>query len=197
MTHSLIGTKAKALHISIQLLQKQGYEKLSFQQIAAELSIRAPSLYAHFQSKEELVSILLNEYLRHFEQWINSLSFLDAKMKLQALIERFYQFATTDNKICVLMALAGSLNNLPKSLRVQVQEAFTRQRLWVENNIRDGQKNSLFRKDFTAGELADLFLTSSYGSQSLARLASSPHLIRQNALTVLKMMSMETNRSTP
>ena len=57
-------TKDKILHSALTLFSQNGYEKSSMEQIADSVGIKAPSLYKHFRSKEDI----LNELIRLAEE---------------------------------------------------------------------------------------------------------------------------------
>ena len=54
-------TKELILSKSLQLFSQRGYEGVSMRDIAAEVGIKAASIYNHFSSKEEIFNHLLNE----------------------------------------------------------------------------------------------------------------------------------------
>ncbi len=57
-------TRALILHHAARLLRENGYAAVSLRQIAADVNIKAGSIYYHFSSKEEILFHVLEEGLR-------------------------------------------------------------------------------------------------------------------------------------
>lgn len=55
------GTKKNILIIASEILQNQGYDKLSMRKIAKELGFTATSLYFHYENKDEIVFELIKK----------------------------------------------------------------------------------------------------------------------------------------
>ena len=52
-------TKLRILLESLELFSKEGYEAVSVEQIAAAVGIKAPSLYKHYKSKQDIFDSIL------------------------------------------------------------------------------------------------------------------------------------------
>lgn len=65
----LDGTKKRILEAALELFSVKGYESTSLSQIAEAVGIRKASLYSHFESKQEildvLIGIIVEQYSRH------------------------------------------------------------------------------------------------------------------------------------
>ncbi len=61
-------TKTKILQEALRLFSEKGYEAVSVAEIAAAVGIRAPSLYKHYQSKQDIFDAILTEMNRRYEQ---------------------------------------------------------------------------------------------------------------------------------
>ncbi|MGV3492510.1 MAG: TetR/AcrR family transcriptional regulator [Ramlibacter sp.] len=61
---SALETRALILHHAARLLRENGYAAVSLRQIAADVNIKAGSIYYHFASKEEILFHVLEEGLR-------------------------------------------------------------------------------------------------------------------------------------
>jgi len=57
-----VHTKEKIFLAAVRLFSERGYDKVSMRCIAAEVGIRAPSIYNHFGSKEELLKSIYHFY---------------------------------------------------------------------------------------------------------------------------------------
>src|SRR4051794_5332230 len=59
-------TRDRIVDAAYVVLDREGYEKLSMRQVAAELGVAVSALYSHVSSKDELFELM---YARMFENW--------------------------------------------------------------------------------------------------------------------------------
>jgi len=59
-------TRQRVLRAALELFAQQGFERVTMADIAAAVSIKAPSLYKHFASKQEIYDTILAECLDRF-----------------------------------------------------------------------------------------------------------------------------------
>jgi len=64
-------TRALIMHHAARLLREHGYSAVSMRQIAADVNIKAGSIYYHFPSKEDLLFHVLEEGLRQIVDAVN------------------------------------------------------------------------------------------------------------------------------
>jgi len=62
---------AEAVAAARELLEREGPEGLTMRRLAGAMGIRAPSLYKHLESKEELEALLIAEVFREVGQVIH------------------------------------------------------------------------------------------------------------------------------
>jgi len=172
-------TKVRALREAKGLLQSFGFNGFSFQHIADLVGIKKPSLYDHFESKEELGKVLIQDYHHNFTRWTEDCEALEPAAKVAALFELFLKFSKSSGKICPLSALIADYHSLPKSLKKPLTKMFLFQRQWLKNVIEEGQKKKVFRKDRDAKDLAELVMSIGLGSQLMARLTEKPEDIQR------------------
>lgn len=61
-------SRAQILAAAHQLIDRDGWEKLTIRRLATELGIGATTLYHHVRDKEDLLVLLLNDYLGQIER---------------------------------------------------------------------------------------------------------------------------------
>lgn len=61
-------TKKRIIEAALQLFARNGYEATSMADIAAAVGIKAPSLYAHFKSKQALFDGMVASMREYFWQ---------------------------------------------------------------------------------------------------------------------------------
>ena len=69
-----MGTKERILHQALRLFSQKGYDAVSVEQIAIAVGIKAPSLYKHFKSKQEIFDAIFEETARRYEDFTDSIS---------------------------------------------------------------------------------------------------------------------------
>lgn len=181
-----ITTKKSSIRTGKSLLQRFGFNGFSFQHIADEVGVKKPSLYDHFDSKEAFGVQMMDDYLHSFERWAETVSGFKPEDRIQGLFDIFYKFSTDGLKYCPLAALSADFHTLPKSMKKSVQKMAEFQKDWLENTIKEGQKQKTFRQDLSSSVLSDLVFSLCIGSQMLARISEDPEKIK-----IIKKQSME------
>lgn len=62
-----MSTKEKILHESLKLFSQYGYSAVGVEQIATAVGIRAPSLYKHYKSKQEIFDAIFMEMQKRYD----------------------------------------------------------------------------------------------------------------------------------
>ncbi|ABX42233.1 TetR/AcrR family transcriptional regulator [Lachnoclostridium phytofermentans] len=76
-----MSTKELILNKSLQLFSERGYEGVSMRDIAAEVGIKAASIYNHFSSKEEIFNHLLEEMDLRYNQAVSAIGVPEGSAK--------------------------------------------------------------------------------------------------------------------
>lgn len=63
----MTGTKEKILNAALELFSDKGYEAVSVGELAAAVGIKAPSLYKHFESKQDIFDALVEYMTAQYE----------------------------------------------------------------------------------------------------------------------------------
>jgi TetR/AcrR family transcriptional repressor of nem operon len=106
--------------------QAHGYAGLNFRDLAQAVGIKAASIYYYFPSKADLAAAVAKRY------WEDSAAYLESLLKnssepLEALRrypETFRWALENDNRICLCSFMSAQFDDLPDSVRREVQ-AFT------------------------------------------------------------------------
>lgn len=62
-----MSTKERILQEALKLFSQQGYAAVGVEQIAAEVGIKAPSLYKHFKGKQDIFDAIFTEMQRRYD----------------------------------------------------------------------------------------------------------------------------------
>ncbi|WP_208622519.1 TetR/AcrR family transcriptional regulator [Sphingomonas faeni] len=101
----------------------RGYNGLNFRDIAAEVGIKAPSIYHHFATKAELGAAVARRY---WEDTVTQLAAIsdeahDPRMALRRYPEIFRKSLANDNRICLSSFMAAEYDDLPDPVKIEVQ----------------------------------------------------------------------------
>lgn len=186
-----MSTQQRALAVGKALVQKYGFNGFSFQHVADALDIRKPSLFAHFESKEDLGCQILAVYKQDFQRWTQTIAVFEPRAKIGALFEVFFGFSespTRASKLCPLSALIADFHTLPKSMQKSLDGLFADQAQWLKQTIAEGQRHGGFRKDTPPADLAELIMAIGLGAQLVARVSKSPMKIKRLKAQALAML---------
>lgn len=65
-----MSTKDLILHTALRLFSERGFDGVSMRDLAAEVGIKAASIYNHFASKEDIFNSLLLEMKNRYEHMV-------------------------------------------------------------------------------------------------------------------------------
>jgi AcrR family transcriptional regulator len=68
-----MNTKDRIMIESLKLFSEKGYEAVSVSEIASAVGIKAPSLYKHYSSKQDIFHSILDEMDKRYESLISTL----------------------------------------------------------------------------------------------------------------------------
>lgn len=69
-----MSTKERILIESLRLFSQRGYDAVSVEQIAAAVGIKAPSLYKHYKSKQDIFDAIFEETAKRYEEFTDTIS---------------------------------------------------------------------------------------------------------------------------
>ncbi len=101
----------------------RGYTGLNFRDIAAEVGIKAPSIYHHFPTKADLGAAVARRY---WEDTVAQLAAISdetprAHDALRRYPEIFRKSLSNDNRICLSSFMAAEYDDLPDAVKTEVQ----------------------------------------------------------------------------
>ncbi|WP_050626956.1 TetR/AcrR family transcriptional regulator [Bradyrhizobium viridifuturi] len=103
--------------------QARGYGGLNFRDLAAEVGIKAASIYHHFPSKAELGAAVARRY------WEDTAAQLEAMLAetadpvrcLRRYPEVFRKALENDNRMCLCSFMSAEVDDLPDAVKQEVQ----------------------------------------------------------------------------
>lgn len=150
--------KATLLYIS-----KYGYKGTTLKDIAQKVGIKTPSIYSHFNSKEQLfLSIIKDLKLKEREELAKLVISLRKKPIKEAFRELFYFYTDTQNiaswQIILKQILMHSPSSILRSLRQDFKEIEEEISIHLTEFFRIGRKEGWIKREDTE-EMISFFFT--------------------------------------
>jgi AcrR family transcriptional regulator len=121
-------TANKLKQAALVLFTESGYEGTSLSEIAKAVGIKTPSIYAHFESKEQLFLALLDDVLREEREHFSKLTVRIAEQPPLERLQALYMFFTDlDNLTTGQAFLKRTMLVPPKHLQERLRVEFARQ----------------------------------------------------------------------
>lgn len=144
-----MNTREKILDISKALIQKNGANGFSYQDIADKLKIKKASIHYHFPQKNDLLLELIQYYsesLKGFLADIDSQE-LSFKKKFELYLTIYRELAEGSQQICLCGTLAGEIMTLPKNFKKEITAFFDIHEEWLEKLFGEAKKNKELKKN--------------------------------------------------
>ncbi len=180
-------TRDKLLDISQELIQKRGFNAISFQDIAELVGIKKPSITHHFASKEALGIAVVQRYRETFSIAMDRLTNDETVSALDAL--KFYftpyqDLGESGDKICLCASLAGELMALPQEMQKEVALFFNDHIKWLEGILKKGKQTGEFSYTEEPRDLACLFIDALQGALIVQRAIKNKAQLERTILTL-------------
>ncbi|KEO84627.1 TetR/AcrR family transcriptional regulator [Tumebacillus flagellatus] len=99
-------TATEIKKVALSLFAEKGYEETTLGEIAREVGIKTPSIYAHFASKEEIFWCLVEEqtalYVQHLEASFAHVEGADIETQLYSLLREMTSFVVQNSETASL-----------------------------------------------------------------------------------------------
>ncbi len=113
----------KILAAATKIAQAHGYGGLNIRNLAADVGIKAASIYHHFPSKADLAAAVAKRY------WQDSAAVLDGLwtessdplLGLRHYPDTFRKSLESDNRMCLCSFMAAEVDDLPEGVKKEVQ----------------------------------------------------------------------------
>ena len=165
-------TADKILDVGQELIQTRGYTAMSFQDIAAQVGIKKPSVIHHFSSKRDLGVAIIRRYRDTFAAQLEAINKDPDKTAWEALefyFSPYLHFAQTPDTVCLCGALAGEIPALPEDMRLEVKAFMEAHQRWLEGILRRGRKTGELNFDETPARLSRMLFNMLQGSLLVKR----------------------------
>ncbi|GAJ29686.1 TetR/AcrR family transcriptional regulator [Acidomonas methanolica] len=164
-------TKTRLLREAEVIVRAKGYSGFSYADLEAAVGIRKASIHHHFKTKENLVSALVDEYDRRYDDELSRIiaENRSAIEKIDAY-GRLYVQGLQDDLGCLCAVLAIELHALPVSLTNKLSLFFDKHIAWIEAVIEDGLARGEIRPSVQAASYARMTVAALEGALLMERV---------------------------
>ncbi|WP_434710331.1 TetR/AcrR family transcriptional regulator [Rhizobium sp. YTUHZ045] len=169
---SMASTSDKILDIAQSLIVAGGYNGFSYADISAAIGIRKASIHHHFPTKADLVSALVDRYIKQAQAGLQSLREQAASPadQLQFYIDYWHTcIRAASQPFCVCAMLASEMQMLPDEVASRVRAHFQNLAGWLTSVLEAGVEQGLFQLDKRPEEQAQMLMASVHGAMLSAR----------------------------
>lgn len=119
-------TRHKLKEVAMRLFGEKGYEGTALSEIAKEVGVKTPAIYAFYENKEDLFMTVFREAMESYNTFIQELSEeqkeLSAKESLYQILSRQYEFYQQSREASLLVLRYVIFP--PAFLKETIEEAF-------------------------------------------------------------------------
>jgi TetR/AcrR family transcriptional repressor of nem operon len=119
--------------------QAHGYGGLNMRELAAEVGIKAASIYYHFPSKADLAAAIAERYWQDTKAWLEEVADAegDPSKSLKKYPETFRMSLENGNRLCLGSFLGAEYDDLPEQVRKEVQTFADVNVAWIAERLVD------------------------------------------------------------
>lgn len=105
------------------VVQREGYNALSFRELAKEIGIKNASVHYHFPTKGDLGQALAKRYAEEAKAFLEGLSLekKDGPKTMRAYVEAFRRALKNDNRMCLCGIMLAERDALPEPVLTEVE----------------------------------------------------------------------------
>jgi AcrR family transcriptional regulator len=155
------GTSRRILTQAMRVFLEKGYHGASIDDITQAAGLTKGALYWHFQSKEELLKRIIEEFERRFlDGLIQAVG--EVQGSILDKIEKYFRynaaFAYHNRELCVsFTSLSGELVGAHHVIEPQIKRIYKKYQKFLSTLILQGKKEKIFKKEIDA-DLAALII---------------------------------------
>jgi TetR/AcrR family transcriptional regulator, transcriptional repressor for nem operon len=131
--------KEAVLAAAKKTAQAHGYSGLNFREIAAEVGIKAASIYHHFPSKADLGAAVARRYWEDTAATLDALSgeAVSPARALQEYPDIFRRSLANGNRLCLCSFMSAEYDDLPETVKKEVQAFADVNVSWLRKELVD------------------------------------------------------------
>ena len=134
-----MSSASQILDVAERHMRREGYQAVSYRDIAAEVGIKSASLHYHFPKKEDLGAALVRRYTQNFQDTLGETA-PDSDTpaaQILAFIEIYRQALTQQKVVCLCAVLGAEAPGLPPRVSQEVRAFFTQNIDWLTQRYKE------------------------------------------------------------
>jgi TetR/AcrR family transcriptional repressor of nem operon len=157
----------RIVDVAEALIQRQGFNGFSYEDIAQTVGIRKPSVHHHFATKADLATVVTQRYVQRFSDALDSLDqqALSPRERLLSYARLFQDTYQHNRRLCLCGMLGAEQETLPESVRAHLQRFFDLNLQWLSASLAQAWPD----RSAQAKHLALLLLSALEGSMVVGR----------------------------
>lgn len=173
-----------------QLIQQNGYNGFSYDDISRQVGLKKPSIHHHFQTKSILVSMVVERYTFRFKNFLEEIYLKNpsAVEKLKGYIRLFSKTYDTNRRLCVCGMLGAESDVLPSDILVSVGQFFEINQSWLAKVVEQGVQSKEFKSGLNPLQEALYLLSSLEGAMIVGRGFGSDDTLNEVSQIALKSL---------
>jgi len=163
-------TAARILDVAERLVQRRGFNAVSYADVAKELKVTTASLHYHFPGKAELGRALMERYAERFCAALEEIerTHAEAPGRLRAYSTLYLRVLEQD-RFCLCGMLAAEYQTLPEDMRQAVIRFLDDNETWLTRVLDEGRREGSLRFTGSAADVARAVISSLEGAMLVAR----------------------------
>ncbi|KQY81895.1 TetR/AcrR family transcriptional regulator [Pelomonas sp. Root1444] len=153
------------------LLQLQGYNGFSYDDVAQLIGIKKPSVHHHFATKADLAAMVVQRYTHRFREELLRIEGAHARARdrLAAYAELFDRTFARERRLCVCGMLGAEAHDLPQGVRDEVARFFDVNLRWLSDSFALGRREGGLGPRAESEALARAYLCALEGAMVVGR----------------------------
>ncbi|MBW8893633.1 MAG: TetR/AcrR family transcriptional regulator [Burkholderiales bacterium] len=153
------------------LLQQQGYNGFSYDDVARLIGIKKPSIHHHFATKADLAAMVVQRYTHRFREALLRIEGQQARAhdRLAAYGELFDGTFARERRLCVCGMLGAEAHELPEAVRDEVARFFDINLRWLREGFELARREGSLGPGAEPEALARAYLCALEGAMVVGR----------------------------
>jgi len=156
MSKDISARQEEIIKVSGKILMEKGIKGLTIKILAKEMGFSESAIYRHFESKEDIIYLLLNTLIESIQKRVSEIikSDLSATDKLETIFERQIEYVS-ENPYFIIAVLSEDLFFETLKIQEVLLQLFNFKINMVSKLIEEGKVNNTIRTDIETKDLAN------------------------------------------
>lgn len=173
------------------LVQHQGYNGFSYEDVSALTGIKKPTVHYHFPKKEELVAMVAQRYVFRHRQKLLEIEgqAADPLAQLEAYAVLFGESYGSSRRLCLGAMLSAESESVPATVVTEAEEFFRVNLRWLAEVFKVAQERGQIDQSQPADCLAESYLCALEGAMVVGRAlqcSRGPAAVGRTMLAVMR-----------